>query len=109
MSSLTFSLIPIGLMVAAVMMRLRGREVHTLIGVFAVASWTAVIDDVLSHDPIRMAIEGALALWWTWLWWNNRNGQDRRAARELGEKSRARIRALVTSLTPSPAPSPAGR
>lgn len=44
-----------------------------------------------------------------YLWWRNRrNGRWKRAARELGAKSRARVEALARQMTPSPIPTLVG-
>lgn len=51
-----------------------------------------------------LLLAAAAAFWW----WRNGGGRWRRAARELGAKSKARVEALVERMTRSPIPSPAG-
>lgn len=77
----------------------------------AVAAWAAVFTvlNVAEGSPVRAAIHAAVAAVCGFLWWiNRRKGRMKRAARELGEKSRARVQALVEQMTPSPIPSPVG-
>ncbi|MFV2172265.1 hypothetical protein ACFHW2_12230 [Actinomadura sp. LOL_016] len=76
---------------------------------FAIGFWLAFIACAVSQDVFRTAFFGSGAVLFTWLWWKNRpRGRGRRALRELGAKSRARVRALADRMTPSPIPSPVG-
>lgn len=79
------------------------------LALLAVSLWMAFVASLLIGDLIDAAIFGAGAALATWFWWKHRRkGRGRKALRELGDKSRRRIQALVDNLTPSPVPSPAG-
>lgn len=76
---------------------------------YAAGWWLGFISSVMDTSPPWTAITGLIAAIYTWLWWKNRRkGRGRRALRELGDKSRRRVAALVEQMTPSPIPSPAG-
>lgn len=78
-------------------------------GLYAIGNWLSFLAKVMDTSPGWAAFFGLLATWFTWLWWKNRRkGRGRKALRELGAKSRARVQALVDQMTPSPIPSPAG-
>lgn len=78
-------------------------------GLYAIGNWVSFIANVMEGSTIWAALFGLLAALFTWLWWKGRRrGRGRRALRELGAKSRARIEAMVRNMTPSPIPSPAG-
>ncbi|WP_141576199.1 hypothetical protein [Actinomadura sp. WMMA1423] len=82
---------------------------HIADGFYALGLWLAFIANVIDVSPVWSAIYGLAAAYYTWRWWKNRrNGRGRKALRELGAKSRARVQALVDRMTPSPIPSPAG-
>lgn len=82
---------------------------HLSCGLYAAGLWLDFVDAVLAASPTRAALAGLFAAWFTWRWWNGRRGgRGRKALRELGAKSRARIEALVERMKPSPIPSPAG-
>lgn len=67
--------------------------------------WVGVIDASL----MWAVIYGLFAAYFTWLWWRGRrNGRRRKALKDLGAKSRARIEAMVRQMSPSPIPAPGG-
>lgn len=79
-------------------------------GVFAISGnivW--LVQDVITHDRFSLiwgTVWTILAIWW---WRRNGGGKGlKKAAKELGEKSRAKVQELVDNLTPSPIPSPVG-
>lgn len=69
-----------------------------------------MIADVIALAALAPGALGVLlAVVYTIAWWRNRRkGRGRKALKELGAKSRARVRSLVRRMTPSPIPSPAG-
>jgi hypothetical protein len=70
---------------------------------------TLAAANALARDWLFAGLDGALAVWFGVQWWRGGGGgHTKRAARELGAKSRARVDALVRQMTPSPIPSPAG-
>lgn len=76
---------------------------------FAVALWLLFIANAMTGDAFWATVDGLLAVVYTIAWWRNRRkGRGRKALKELGAKSRARVRSLVRRMTPSPIPSPAG-
>lgn len=77
---------------------------------YAIAFWMYFVSDVIAGSPTFLTVgQGLFAAFYTWLWWRNRRkGRWKRAAKELGAKSRARVEALVEQMTPSPIPVPAG-
>lgn len=82
---------------------------HRSHGAFAVANWLLFIGDVMREEALWAALAGPCAVLFTWLWWKNRRkGNGRKALKQLGEKSRARVAALVERMTPSPIPSHGG-
>lgn len=82
---------------------------HLSDGLYAVGYGLCFLSSVMDADPISAVVFGLIAAFHARRWWKNRrNGRGRRALRELGDKSRRRIQALVDQMTPSPIPSPAG-
>lgn len=78
-------------------------------GLYAIGCGLSFVASVLEADALGTAINGLFTAWFTWLWWKNRrNGRRKRAMKDLGAKSRARIEAMVRQMTPSPIPSPVG-
>lgn len=76
---------------------------------YAVGWWMCFLAQVMEGDPVWAALDGLVAAAYTVAWWRNRRkGRGRRALREIGAKSRARIEAMVRQITPSPIPSPTG-
>ncbi|WP_433233922.1 hypothetical protein [Actinomadura nitritigenes] len=76
---------------------------------YAAGWWLFFLAEVMKGEPFWSTVDGTIAALYTRSWWNNRpKGRGRKALRELGDKSRRRIQALVDNLTPSPVPSPAG-
>lgn len=62
---------------------------------------------VLAGSMYGEVLHGSLAVMFAWLWWRNGGGRRmKKAARELGAKSKARVAALVGNLKPSPVPTP---
>lgn len=108
--SLSLTSIGCGLSVIAVAGQiLQEWPAHRVHGLLAIANWIMFAAQVLNGDRVWAAIHGLLAVYMTWSWWRNRpKGRGRKALRELGAKSRARVQALVDRVTPSPIPSPAG-
>jgi Flp pilus assembly protein TadB len=75
----------------------------------AIAGFILFVANVIDGSIGWAAFQGSLAVMFAWLWW--RNGGNRRmkkAARELGAKSKARVDALVEQMKPSPIPVPGG-
>lgn len=64
----------------------------------------------LGGDTITTGICTACAIFQFAMWWNNRGGGGnfRKAARQIGDKGKALVRALVDQLNPAPQPSGAG-
>lgn len=85
------------------------RDETAALGAYAIAGWLAFLSNVIDWSPRWSTWCGLLAAFCTYQWWKNRrNGRWKRAARQLGAKSKARVQALVRRITPSPIPSPAG-
>lgn len=84
-------------------------RLHLSNALYAVGCWIAFVTAVLDGDAFFTAANGLLAAWFTWKWWKNRrSGRGKRALKDLGAKSRARIERLVRQMTPSPIPTPVG-
>ena len=84
-------------------------SLRTGLAMSAIAGFVLVIADVLDGSPGWATFQGALAALFVWLWWRNGGGRRmKKAARELGAKSQARVDALVNQLRPSPVPAPGG-
>lgn len=82
---------------------------HESYAVFAVANGLCWVGNAVDGNILGEILSGAPAVVFAWLWWRNRpRGKGRKALRELGAKSKARVEALVERLTRSPIPSPAG-
>lgn len=82
---------------------------HIADGLYAVGLWIGFIANVIDTSPVWAAVYGLGAAYYTWRWWKNRrNGRMRKALRELGAKSRAKVQVLVDRITRSPAPAPSG-
>lgn len=78
-------------------------------GLMALGNWILFLNAVAVENHFGIAINGLAGVLSTYLWWKNGGGRKgRKAARELGAKSKARVQALVDQMTPSPIPSPAG-
>lgn len=77
---------------------------------YAIGNWTLCASAVIDHSPLAASLDAVLAAFYTYRWWKDRDqdGKRRKALREIGAKSRARIAALVENMTPSPVPSPSG-
>lgn len=63
-----------------------------------------VTGDVWSYVPGAVATVYFAVQWWR----NRRNGRWKKAAKQLGAKTRARVASLVENMTRSPIPSPVG-
>jgi membrane associated rhomboid family serine protease len=82
---------------------------HQTCGFWAVSSLAGFIADVLTGDTGWAIVQGVSAAIWTWMWWRgHRKGRMKKAAKALGEKSRARVQALADRLERSPIPVPGG-
>jgi hypothetical protein len=77
-------------------------------GLSAVGCWVGWLACVVERLEGAGVIWGLLAAYFTWQWWKRRKGRGKKALKELGAKSRARVEALVRQMTRSPIPSPAG-
>lgn len=50
-------------------------------------------------------ITSILAAYWIWQWWKHRRkGKWKKAMKLCGEKTKAKVKAMVDSMTPSPIP-----
>lgn len=82
---------------------------HETYGLWALANVAACVGNALIGSTAWATLEGILAIVWGYLWWRGcRKGRMKKAAKALGEKSRARIRALADRLDRSPIPAPGG-
>lgn len=82
---------------------------HETYGFWSLSSACFFLYNVFTHSPGWATFQGSLAAYWAWMWWRGRRkGRMKKALKELGAKSQARVDALVERLTPSPIPSPAG-
>jgi hypothetical protein len=73
-----------------------------------VANLAVFVGELVDGAVVGAVINGSCAAVCAYLWWKGRRkGGWRRAARELGAKSKARVEALVEQMTRSPIPSPA--
>lgn len=82
---------------------------HESYGLMAAGSLMFSLSAVVSRSVGFAAFQAGLTGIYAWLWWKGRRrGRMKKAAKELGEKSRARVQALVDQLTPSPIPTPGG-
>lgn len=78
------------------------------LGLQAIGMWIGFVS-VVADGSMWATVNGLLAIWCTYVWWKNRrNGRGKKALRELGARSRARVEAMVRQMTPSPIPSPVG-
>jgi hypothetical protein len=77
-------------------------------GVYAIAAICYFVGATLADFSLWWRVFfGSLAVAGIWLWWiNRRKGRGKKALRQLGAKSKARVDALVRQMTPSPTPSP---
>lgn len=76
---------------------------------YAIGAWLVFVACLMVGAIYPAAVFGVLAVLATRRWWNGRRkGRGRKALKELGDKSRRRVQALVDRMTPSPIPSPAG-
>jgi hypothetical protein len=67
------------------------------------------IHHLMDHDFFGAALNGVWIAGLVWNYFKHGGGKGlKKAALELGEKSRARIQTLVDNLDPSPIPSPVG-
>lgn len=81
----------------------------TYYGFAAVLNGAVFLMLIFDGQPGWAALSGIAAAINAYMWWRNRRkGKWKRAARELGAKSKARVEALARQMTPSPIPSPAG-
>lgn len=91
---------------------LNWRKPHTpnvVYGMWALANLTACVANTLTGSTVWAVIEGVMTVVWAWLWWRGRGkGRMKKAARALGEKSKARVRRLAARLDRSPVPVPGG-
>lgn len=84
-------------------------EKSTYWGGLALLDGGCFILSVIHGDKVSAVITGVFAVIAAYYWWKNRRkGKWKRAAKELGAKSRARVEALARQMTPSPIPSPVG-
>ena len=82
---------------------------HETYGFWALSATGFCVYDVITGNTGWAVFQGCLAAYWAWMWWRGRRkGRMKKAAKELGAKSRARIDALVERLSPSPIPTPGG-
>lgn len=82
---------------------------HETYGFWALSATAFCVYDVVTSSTGWAVFQGSLAAYWAWKWWQGRRkGRMKRAAKELGAKSRARVEALVERLSPSPIPVPGG-
>lgn len=88
--------------------RAEAEALYRAAGLIALTSWVVFVADVLDGDRLGSVLSALIAVYFTWLWWKGSNGRRRSALRELGDKSRRRVQALVDQTTPSPIPSPVG-
>ena len=106
-AGLAFILLGFGLIIAGLFKVDKELQFHGD-GMCAVGWWLWFLSDVMGGFRTAV-VSGLMAILYSWLWWKNRrNRKRRRALRDLGAKSRARIEAMVRQMTPSPIPSPAG-
>lgn len=110
MISLALNCVGVALYVVTFAMNQTGRiEYRSACATNVIAAALCFVADVMDHAVIGQAIQCVVGVLNAWLWWRNGGGgRFKRAARELGEKSKARVQALVEQMTPSPIPSPAG-
>lgn len=99
-----------GLLIVAFLLQITNTiEARVGYALFAVAFGLGFLANVLDFSRGWAVYDGLMAVLYTWLWWRNRrNGRWRKAARELGAKSKARVEALARQMTPSPIPNPVG-
>jgi hypothetical protein len=88
---------------------LTGRDKAVEFGFYAVGSWLVYFANIIDFSLGWAVVFGAIAVLCTYAWWKNRRkGRGKKALKQIGAKSRARVQALVRQMTPSPIPSPAG-
>lgn len=98
----------LGLLMAGVLRADPDME-HIAYGLYVVGCALSFIGNVLDGSHGWAAFWGVLAAYFAWRWWKNRRkGRGKKALKELGDKSRRRVQALVDQMTPSPIPSPSG-
>lgn len=78
-------------------------------GSYAIIYSAAFVVAAAEGDWAGCAVDAFWFVVAAYLWWRNRRkGGWKRAARELGAKSQARVEALLENMSPSPIPSPVG-
>lgn len=86
-------------------------DVRIDLAVSALSSWICFVWAVSAQISLGVAFFGLAGAFFSWLLWQfrggGRGGRGRKALRELGEKTRARVQAMVERMRPSPIPSPA--
>jgi hypothetical protein len=87
---------------------LRAGNVRAFFRLCAAACWVLFGCAIAADRPVLVTIQAAGAAFFTWLWWLSGGGRGpRKALRQVGAKSAARIKALTQRIHPSPVPSPA--
>lgn len=94
---------------ATLVLDIRGKiEVRTAYATYAICGFIQFLVKVALGESSGAVFTGTLSAVVAYLWWRNRRkGGWKKAVRQLGAKSRARIEQLVENMTPSPLPSPA--
>lgn len=74
----------------------------------ALSNWVYCAAWVIEGTKPMIVWHGLLAAVCTYMWWRHRDrdGKGKKALKELGAKSRARIASLVEQMTPSPIQTP---
>lgn len=72
-------------------------------GMYAVGNGLQTLSFAVRGDVLWATAFGLVTVWALWMWWRRGGGdKTKKAARELGAKSRARVQALVDAITPAP-------
>ncbi len=77
-------------------------ESHTW-GIFIISNALSFIHAVMDNAPSGAMVSGLCAVYCGYKWWHSGpGGKIKKAAKELGDKSRQKIQAMVDSLAPTP-------
>jgi hypothetical protein len=105
LAALTF--IAVSTALAGIWARAKHDDAEIGNALLAIANAVMVVAGVIAHHHLLTALCTFNAAAAIWMWWNGGGGRrTRKAARQLGAKSKARITAMARRMSPSPIPSP---
>lgn len=106
---LSLHLVVLALMAQVLYLVIKYPDVKNILyGTAAIGFWVAVGVNAYQREyDAWTGYDLAMALWFTVMWWRNRRkGNGKKAAKQVGDKSRQLIRNMVRKMSRSPIPSP---